>query len=278
MIKQENNSADIAFVVIGFDGYSDLWNDYFYLLNKFWSNRAYKFYLVNNTLEKKYENVETINCGNDAEWSRKVQVALRKIKSKYVCLLLEDFFISDFVQNKDIENLVELMEKDDLRYCKLQNSSKIKSEKYKKFDYIRKIPADLLYGVSLQPSIWRRDYLSELIGLENYNAWVFEYARVKESKNASKDFLVGCIYDERNILKIEHGVVQGKYLPTAIECFDSIGYKLNTKNRSVMSKKEFKQLVLKRKGKELMPIWSHVIVKKIMNLFGMTFVSDRENK
>lgn len=273
-----NNNSDLSFVVIGFDGYSDLWDDYFYLLNKFWSNRKYDFYLVNNNLKKYYENVKTINCGEDAEWSKKVQVALERIDSKYVCLLLEDFYTKDYIKNEYIDNLINLMNKDELKYCKLQNSSSIKSDNYKNYKYLQKIPYNMPYGISLQPSIWRTDFLKDLVGIENYNAWIFEYSNINKPKIRGKEFLDDCIFDNRNILNIEHGVVQGKYLPSAIKYFESIGYKLNREKRSIMTSREYNQLKYKRIGRKIIPLRLHNFVKRVMNIFGVKFVSDRQKK
>ena len=63
-----------------------------------------------------YKNVEIINAGENSEWSKKVQVALDKIDTKYVLLMLEDFFITDYVDNRRIEKVFRMIKHDGIKF------------------------------------------------------------------------------------------------------------------------------------------------------------------
>lgn len=270
-------NRDMAILVIGFDGYNDLWDDYFTLLNKYWSDRSFPVYLANNQLKPEYNNVSIINCGADAEWSNKVRVALENIEETYICLLLEDFFTGSKVNNETIINTLDFIKSENIRYYKLDSFSKIKANNYNGMNYLSTIPENLDYGISLQPAIWNRKFLLELLGEGNYNAWKFEYARIAESAKGSAKDLAGCVYDDRNILEIQHAVVQGKYLPPVVEFFEQQNYKVNMTRRSAMTTKEYKLHRVKQIGKKITPIAYRKTVKKFMNNFGMKFVSDKQS-
>lgn len=266
------NKEDMAILVIGFDGYDDLWDDFFTLFAKYWSDCPYPVYLANNSKKCNYEGVTVINAGDDAEWSRKAQMALQVIEEKYVSLMLEDFYLGEKVDNSVIKSAIRLMKKDGLVYYKLKTFSKIKTAKYKNYSYLRTIPGNLEYGISLQPGIWDKNFLAEKLGKENYNAWKFECDRLAEEKNMGAQPLKGCVYDERNIFKIQHGVVQGKYLPKTVKYFDKQGYHLNMERRQAMRGKQYFVYRLKAFG---WPRFMRTILKRIMHFFGAEFVTDR---
>ena len=60
---------DVTVLIIGFDGYKDVWDHDIELMNKYWSERP-KTYLANSELRPSYDKVEIINtctCGNKNE-------------------------------------------------------------------------------------------------------------------------------------------------------------------------------------------------------------------
>lgn len=280
-LNKENHkeySNDMAVLIVSYDGYSDLWDDFFNLLNLNWSDRAYPTYLANNTKPANYDGVEVINCGENAQWSTRTRFALSQIKEPYVCLLLEDYFIGQPVDGELIKNALDLLKNDRLKYYKLNSFSKISTDSYKGLDYLKVIPKNLEYGISLQAAIWDKKYLIDLIGSGDYNAWKFEVDRIRETNTDTESPIIGCVYDNRNILNICHGVAQGKFLPPAIRYFKRRNYLINTSKRTVMSKREYLYYNLKGKGKFLIPKKLRSNVKQILNRFGFKFITaDKKN-
>ncbi|MGN4848678.1 hypothetical protein [Bacillus cereus group sp. MYBK134-1] len=274
----EHKKNNMAIVVVSYDGYSDLWDDFFQLLNENWGNRTYPTYLVNNTKQPNYTGVKVLNCGENAQWSTRTREAIKSIQEPYICLLLEDYFIGAEVDNNQIKEAINLMEKDKLKYYKLSTFSKIKTEKYKESLHLHNIPGDLEYGVSLQAAIWDKEYLLKLIGDEDYNAWKFEIDRIRETERAKEEVLVGCVFDNRNILNICHGVAQGKYLPPAVKYFEKRGRLLNTNSRPVMTKKEYMYYCTKGIVSQIIPNKLKNGIKVFLKFFGFKFVSlDNKN-
>lgn len=269
------NKTNMAIVVIGFDGYDDLWDDFFALFRKYWSDCPYKVYLVNNEKRSQYEGVTVINAGSDAEWSRKVQFALKEVQEDYLCLMLEDFYIGSKVNTGRVKQTLKLMSEDAIKYYKLKTFSAIKTAKYKNYDYLHVIPENLEYGVSLQPGIWKKEFLQEKIGTKNYNAWKFECDRIAEERLGRSIAMQGCVYDDRNILEIQHGVVQGKYLPKTLKYFENLGYALNQQRRGAMKGKRYFVYLCKKNANKYLPKSLKKGLKRVLNVFGMNFVTDK---
>lgn len=271
--KQEYKFDDIALLIIGYDPYVDVWNYYFDLLNKYWRMRP-KTYLATNSLIPVYDNVEVIPVGENAEWSKKVYIASNKIKEKYIVLLLEDFFTTTYVNNDCFVELLEIIKKNNVEYCKLLNQSKIKGICFQNYSYLHIIDKNENYGISLQPSIWKKDFLLTLIGNENYNAWIFELKQI-ENKIQNEKY-INCIADDRNVLEITHTVVQSKYLRKAVRIFKKQKYYFNLMDREQMSLLETMKYRSKLYFSEYSPAILKKPLKRIGRLMGVNFVSDRE--
>lgn len=266
---------DMTIVFIGFDGYCDLWDDCMALFWKFWPDCPYEVIFVNNTLKKQFRQTRVIHAGEDAEWSKKVQCALAEVKTEYVCLLLEDFFVGKTIDTDTIKETVEFIKKEKIKYYKLVNMSRAvrnRDATYKGIKYLHIIPESDEYGVSLQAAIWEKDYLSELVGKDNYNAWKFEFDRVRETDRNNDCARKGCVFDERNILNLKHGVVQSKYIPGTVRFFKKQGIELNI-NRDVLTEFQYAKIQFTSFCKYALPKNLRVPIKRIMEKAGYKFVS-----
>ena len=269
------NSKRMSLLIIAYDGYSDLWNDCIRLLHNYWPDCPFDIMLVNNTLPVELENVAVYHAGHDAEWSKKVQIGLENCKTDYVCLLLEDFLFGDYVKNELVFNLLDLIEENNIDYVKLVDMNSVLKphnkhlKANKKIQFIRYCDD---YGISLQPSIWKKSFLSDKVGCNNYNAWIFEFDRNKETQPKNHSYLSNAWFDTRNILNIQHGVIQGQYLPNTIQYFRRKGIWLNVQ-RKVMSKREYRKIRAISFFKALTPIFIRPFIKRMMEKKGVKFVS-----
>lgn len=270
---------DLTIVFIGYDGYSDIWNDCINLFKRFWADCPYEILFINNEKKVFWDGVKVLHAGNDAEWSKKVQVAIKHCRTKYICLLLEDFFVGRPIDTNTIKRMMRFIENEKINYYKLANMNRaIKNHDpiYKDYKFLHIIPKSDEYGISLQAAIWNIDYLKELVGNENYNAWIFEFNRVKESEEKNNEPIEKCLFDERNILNLQHGVIQSKYLPNTIRYFKKIGISLNIE-REIMSYSQYYKLRMISKGKYIIPKRLRKPVKRGLEKCGMKFVSTIRN-
>lgn len=268
----------IAF--IGFDGYSDMWDDCIKLFQRFWRDCPYKVLFINNEKDVSWHGVEVLHAGKDAEWSRKVQLAIDNCNTQYLCLLLEDFLVGSSIDTGVVDRTLKFIRNENIRYFKLVNMSRAVKNRdpiYKGYRFLHIIPKSDEYGVSLQAAIWDKEYLAELLGKDNYNAWVFEFNQVKAAEGQPDEPNPGCVFDDRNILNLKHGVIQSKYLPGTIRYFRKLGLELNVE-REVMSYTNFYKMRLISKGKYMVPKNARSCVKKLLEKTGMKFVSTVRDK
>lgn len=267
---------NVSVLVIGFDGYKDVWNHCFKLMNKYWPYRP-NTYLVTSILKPDYEKVTVIAAGPDSEWSKKAMTALKSITSKYVLLLLEDFFISDNVDNEVFNDTIESIKKYNIKFYQLStqlfDNFKENGLAYKNNRDIVVIPSNKRYPINLQAAIWERVFLMDCIGEGNYNAWEFEvkHMQISNVNTDNTQFLI----DNRNILKIIHAVVQSKYLPGALSKLRQRGYEISLNERNVLSKKENFKYQLKLLVYTILPECIRKYFKKLGQLLGFVFVTDK---
>lgn len=231
------NSNDLTILIVSYDGYQDLWPDFFKCKQENWPDCPYETILSNNTAQFSFEKLKIINCGDDALWSIRTLKALDQVKTKYVLFMLEDFYISKPIKTEQIEDILQLMKRDNILYYKLLTILPFKTPHYNHSDFLHIIPANYRYGISLMAAIWETNFLRNKIGKKNYNPWKFEADRNEEALTANNG-MVG-VYDNRNVLNICHMVVQGKYLPRAIRQMNRNGYDFINLSRPIMHGKEY---------------------------------------
>ncbi|MFC5630873.1 MULTISPECIES: hypothetical protein [Streptococcus] len=270
---------DLAIVLPIYDGYELMWDDCINLIKKYWKHHP-PIFVFTNEIKKEWENVKCFPVGANAEWSKKVQKALEIIDKKYIIILLEDFFIGDFVDNEKIKTLIAFMKSHEIDYAKLVDNNRVIKKSKPKF--VEGYPYEVIYqdeeyGVCLQASIWRKKFLFECVGNENYNAWIFELNEVLKTRGRVHEIASNLIEVPDNILHIQHGALQGKMIPKTIKYFEKRGYSL-TKGYSIMSRSEYLKWYFKQFGKDVTPQFAIPIVKKIAKKFGYDFVEEKWKK
>lgn len=262
----------MAIVVSSFDGYSDLWDNFFLCFNKFWKDCPYQVYLINNFLKPEILNIHILNTGKEIDWKNRMLKSLNSIKEEYILLMLEDYFIGEQVNNDIInEILIEMVEKDFKMY-KITNLPK-GTGKVKGKEYLSPIFKDERYGINLQCAIWKKKELIESIKKINSSAWDFEEYFLKETKLAKHEPIAGYYVDNREVIKIYNGVLKGKYIRATLKYFKSKGIVLNMKNRERLSFKEEIIHTLKSRISKILNNKQKRLLKKILRRLGFKFTT-----
>ena len=270
---------DLSVLIIGFDGYKDVWDHDIELMNKYWPDRP-KTFLANSELNPEYDGVEVINAGPGSEWSKKVQVALERIETPYVLLLLEDFFITDYVDNQKIESIMKMIEEDGIKFyqvlVQLIRQTWEKGKPYKNLEYIKIIPSQKKYGINLQAAIWEKEFLRTIVGEGNYNAWEFEINQL--GTNTYNQEKIELLIDVRNILNILHAVVQSKYLRSAKRKLSLMGIWISEGERPQLSRRDDFKYIFKLFMYSVTPKSLVKPFKAIGRKLKIDFVTDRINR
>ena len=268
-----NNKSDLALLVLSCDKYSDLWDDFFNLKERFWPDCPYHCYLATDSKEYHREGVETIHFGNIRTWSICATNAIDQIKEPYIALFLEDAFIYKPIDNDIIEEDFRIFLDKEMDFLTLERNRMKK--KYTSEDqiahHIWRIDRHQKYGIDTSAAIWNKVFLRNALKKEDCSAWQYEVNFCKEAE--SLQGLQGKIFfDDRqpfNISPIE--VVQlGQLSTDAIKFFKKKGYLIQSKRERM----NWKQMLYfrERNRMEKNPyLWR--IIKAICKLFGMNFFS-----
>lgn len=269
-----NNKEELVLLVLSCDAYNDLWDDFFNLKDRFWPECNYKWYLVTESMDYSRQGVEVIKCGKELNWAGRFRKAVNLVDTSFIGVFLEDYFITQRIDDSLISSLVEFMLKNNVSYLNMSNVFKsiinLKEKDYYA-DHLIRIPNHKRYGITTESSIWNKDFLLKKIGNNDYSAWQFEVDRCKEAE--SVEGLGGLLLCDDRMpfhVSVVPVVVQGMYYPKAIKEFRKIGYIINVGDRKVMS---FPQaMVFKMKIYFSNIKIGKTIIKKIASfLFGLKY-------
>lgn len=242
-------SSLITMLLLSCDNYSDLWDDFFNLKERFWPDCEYKWYVVTETKDYTRNQVGVIKCGRELNWAGRLRYALNQVDTSYVGIYLDDYFIVSSINNDRIKSFVDLMYSDGVSFLNLGNVfyhiTNLPNKEYYK-DHLIRIPKHQKYGIDTSAAIWDKEYLLEKLGDGDYSAWQFEIDRCNEA--ASAEGLNGLILcDDQlsfNVSEIPV-VIQGVLYPDAVKFFSNqLGYKILSP-RSQMSTKNVLRYKLK---------------------------------
>ena len=261
------NNQDMAIAVISFDKYSDIWDVFALCINRFWKDRVYNTYLVTNEACPSYEGIEVVNTGKEVSWSYRVRTALDAIQEDYILLLLEDYLISEKVDNSKVEEALQYVKKHDLDYLRIAPIPKLKESKQVKFS---EITSKMVYGVNLQAAIWKKEYLLKILSDVNFSAWEFEArqkfgedTRVEGQCYAANDF----------VIKYLNGIIQGKWYIKTVESFASMGINIPLGERTVMTDKDMRRENIRNFFLHHIPPKLIRVLKPVAKKMGFKFVT-----
>ena len=257
-----------AIVIISFDGYQDVWNTFFECFEKNWNVINYNVYFVSNHLEASTNcDVKFIQTGDEISWSRRVRNAIEKIPEENLLILLEDYFISEVVNDEDLDNLFALFENNKCDYLRIVPIPKL----YTKRDRgVYDIGDEALYGVNLQASIWSKEFLTKLTYNDDFSAWEFEARQKVDSPIRVEGKIMTLNY--WGIVYL-NGIIQGKWFPETIKKLDKIGVVVDADKRGTIKKRviinnKFRHYLLHHVPMPIIKISKPILVK-----LGVKFVT-----
>lgn len=259
---------------MAYDPYSDVWEDYFNLMNRYWNDIYMPVYFVTQNKSCPCKEVTTIQCG-DLGWIPRLKKALQQIDSKYVYVTVEDFFYAKKIDNDQFKKAVEHMEKYNIMYYRLIGYP----YSLKNFHGIKKLKCinkRSESGINLQPSIWNRKYLLDIIRNSDYNnPFEFEFAQTLRSRESEGGYFEDCVVDVSKIIDYRNELIKGKHNLFAIVYFKLKGYKINTNYRPVLNIRQLFSYYLRFFGYRIVPNSFKLSTRALLRKFGMVFVDDK---
>ena len=208
-------------------------------------------------------------CEPNQNYADRIKKGLNEVNSDYVLLVLDDYYFSKRINQQDFVQLINNLKGNDIEYCKLIGLPKC-FKKYKLIKGARCIKEKTHYGVSLQPSIWKKESLLEALSLCNgSSAWEVEAAFSEfQNKHFSR-----CLTFNKNVLSIKNGVLRGKLAPGTNKLL-----KINGVEELDLQKVgwlRYKLFMSKQHISMHLPIFVRSFGKKIGRLFGKRYYSDK---
>lgn len=260
-------ASNLSLLIVSCEKFSDLWEANLLLLNDNWANRNIETILVSDSENHfEYDNVRTLFAGADTSYSGRIRFALEHIKSKYVLLTLDDYFLIKTVSNDKFDHLLQVMEREKVSYLRLfrylESNEKVGGEKN-----LRYVPTNRTYMVNLYPSLWKVDDLKKIVG-DNLSAWDLE---VKMTLLASQ-YKLKCMLSYGGEFPIMDVVRKGKMLRRPARYLKRRG--LYHGQRPLIPVKEAIRLKTIFLLKRIIPHCVVVWVKGIMKKHGHKYYSD----
>lgn len=261
--------ADITIVVTTCSDYSDLWNNYIILLDKYWPNHP-DIVFVSDGKPDAFKTFPYQIFVETGDYSFRLKSCLRKIKTRYVFLTLDDYLINSPVKDKKIEDLVQLMDSSNIKYCRLFHRAKT-DPWFDKDRSLKVLPlTKSCYEVNLYTSIWDREALINIINLDE-NPWKFEVRLTRRAREREYK-CISCI--DLSIYPFMDTIRKGKYLRKAYKFLRNNN--LFISNRKVRSRWEEFKLFIRTTVSDLAPMWFHKWYNKIAKEKPFSYYADND--
>lgn len=254
-------NQQLTILLTSCDAYSDAWEPFFALWQKYWADCTYPFVLNSETktFHSDFFNINTVCGGKDLTWSKRLKRCLKTIKTEYVLLCLEDYFLQKPVNTEVFYAAVQTMN-DNPNLGVIQFAIDIPT-KYDNniqinhyFSPVPKYQKDRKNGrIFCVLSLYRTQYLKKLL-ISAESPWEFEvfgslrsqYYKndvYRENSNHSRCFTY---YIEP---KFGYAISRGKWLPKNRELFDQNNIDVDFSSLGIVEGEEYEKLVQDYYGK-----------------------------
>lgn len=246
-----NYENQYTILVNSCDSYNDLWVPFFSLLKKYWNPIDVQIILNTENRDFLFEGLN-IKCihppKKNCSYGERIYFCLDSIKTEYTILLLDDFFIREPVNQSQIQQIIQWMQKDkSITYfnCDTGNITYCDCE-VNKFEGFKRIPPGNDFIFSMQAAIWRTERLKKY-WKHKVSPWEWEvFSNCITYNNYSEKFYLP-ISEKDCFVKYGYnalgmGVHHGKWVKDdVVPFFENEGIKVDYSNRGFYYPKEIKK-------------------------------------
>lgn len=233
MIEKEPGKQ-CTVVVSSCDEYKDVWDACFKIMSIEWPDLAYPVVLLTEKedYQSKDIDVDVFQAGRVMPWGNRLRLCLKNIDTKYVVLLLDDFYPLERVDQPRIEQCISWMNKNPNIAVFTFNSVPRENIRDGKFPGFEKRPRDGEYRFNCQPAVWRRERLIEFLKPKE-SPWDWEIIGSIRSRKYGDDFY-SAIDDQPFIFThqfAKYGLRQGKWGIATKDLFRKHGIEMDFSKR-----------------------------------------------
>lgn len=203
----------ITCLIFSCDKFSDLWDGNLKLFRKNWPERDFETFIVTDkTTNRTFPDVKIVAAGADMEWSERLKYALQYVKTEYVFVTLDDYFLIKKVDNAKMERYVDLMKNNGFDYIRFYPRPKRATlSELPGWKGMYHIDTTCNYSVNLYSGLWTKKFLEYTVQ-EPRNAWMFEISLSEQALkygakclcNNNKDYVILDVVRKGKILHKAH--------------------------------------------------------------------------
>lgn len=161
-----------AVYISSWDGYSDLWEPMVKIFYKHWADCPFNVFMGANQKTYSYNGAKTLQAPEGSNWTDRAKIHLDQIDAEYILMFLEDWFLTDKVDNDLINSL--LLQMDILEGKMLRLVPDAKPQKpVAGYPDIGILTVGQLNRTNTHATIWRKDTLLDLMRAGE-SLWEFE--------------------------------------------------------------------------------------------------------
>lgn len=158
------------------DKYESLWANFFYLWKKYWP--SFNSQVIFNTESKSfsYTDIKITRPSfskRELTWSERLYESLESVRTPYVIITLDDFYLKSPVDVNTIEFCVNQMDNDENIKLFTFASQPGKNKPCEFSEYFEERARFATYRINAQIGLWRVSYLKSIIR-KYENPWEFE--------------------------------------------------------------------------------------------------------
>ena len=144
------------------DGYEDLWMPFFTLLKRYWNPQGIPILLNTESREFSMDGLDItcVHAPRSRYYGERMLYAVSRVKTEYVLLLLDDFFLRQTVQTERIHQILSWMEVDRNIACFNTEAIPVYADwERDRYPGFCRVPPGTAYALNMQAALWRTDML-----------------------------------------------------------------------------------------------------------------------
>lgn len=179
------------------DSYSSLWEPFQITFNRYWKLNTENIFVGETVEVPHYTDTKFTTILSESEtWGARMRKGIESCKTDYIFFILEDYFFNYSYTEKQLQDYLEICDKHNIDRLQISPSGhQLYSEI--EVDGVVQFSNNSEYLISMQPSIWRKSFLYEVL-LPEYSPWDFEiegsHKMLKEKSNIFIDKKVPSVY------------------------------------------------------------------------------------
>ena len=232
------------------DAYEDCWYPFFKLLKIQWPNMPFNIVLNSEKKGYSYEGFRIksfqLYSPNEVAWGKRLKETLKRIKTKYIFFMMDDFFLNEPVDEEKIYQCIDWMDKDSsiqvFSFYYVPGNG-IKDSKYPGFVRRQQIGK---YRYNCQAAVWRREALIKAMRdfedpweWEDYGNWrsFWQIGKKYYTLEKGAPLILNYVYDNPAKAEID-AMWRGKWVRPYVEpLFQKYGIEMDLSKRGFCSKR-----------------------------------------